>query len=191
MVYKTSRKKYYHSFCVLSLTVTDSEPLYIYPFKVPLKQFEFFYRFSSKMPNITSIDFCPWKLSTFGDVDDRWWHWCCIVLLTGNQKSWMVYKTSRKKYYHSFCVLSLTVTDIFHFDHIFIKVSKISNMIINTNKNINKTIQHQVNPRWRWYRLLIWTLDYSLILHCVNILLLLSSIIKILFGKCQQLLWHE
>ena len=48
-----------------------------------------------------------------------------------------------------------------------------------------------VNLRWRWYTLLIWTLDYCLILHCVNILLLLSSLIKILFGKCQQLLWHE
>ena len=53
----------------------------IYTSKFQLKQFEFFFRFSSKMQNITSIDFCPCKLSTFSDVDDRWWHWCCIVLL--------------------------------------------------------------------------------------------------------------
>ena len=48
-----------------------------------------------------------------------------------------------------------------------------------------------VKLRWRWYTLLIRTLDYYLILHCVNILLLLNSLIKILFGKCLPLLWHE
>jgi hypothetical protein len=84
--------------------------------------------------------------------------------LTGNQKSWMIYKASRRKYSHSFCVLSLNVIDIFQFDHILIKVGKISNMIIEMSAtfmawinfkrymyelcqhDIKLTLRHQTGP---------------------------------------------
>jgi hypothetical protein len=65
MIYKTSRRKYSHSFCVFSLNVIGISQFDLYTFKVPLKQVEFLYRFSSKMSNITRIDCCPCKLLTF------------------------------------------------------------------------------------------------------------------------------